>query len=206
MRQCREGDEWLILIGTARLLPGLILLAVWPAVLLTVLLMLWWYAVGIVGWFGGPWIRFHLGRWLSAYLFSWSVVLVLIITALFHANATGVWTRAWFRADGGELRGAPGPLQELKKMGRNKLVMENFDGLGFWLGLALGLINGVALVCYPFLALGRSTTSGKPGATTSIRRQRSTCCRRSTTWPAPAPARHHHLTVNVTTGNTPTGA
>ena len=25
--------------------------------------------------------------------------------------------------------------------------MENFDSLSFWLGLALGLINGVALVC-----------------------------------------------------------
>lgn len=108
----------LILIGTARLLLGLItFVLIWPAVLLTVLLMLWWYAVGIVGWFGGPWIRFHLGRWLGAYLFSWSVVLVLIITALFHANATGVWTRAWFRQMAENCVVHLQTVQELKKMG-----------------------------------------------------------------------------------------
>lgn len=88
----------MLLMGTARLLLGIVtLLLIVPALLLVVIAMVWWHLVGIVGWFGGRRVRMFLGRWLGAYLFSWSVVLLLAVTALFHANATGVWTRSWFR-------------------------------------------------------------------------------------------------------------
>ena len=108
----------MLLIGTARLLLGLVtFVLIWPALVLPTVIMVWWHLVGIVGWFGGRRVRMFLGRWLGAYLFSWSVVLLLAIMALFHANATGVWSRAWFRQAAENCVVQLQTMQDLKKIG-----------------------------------------------------------------------------------------
>lgn len=108
----------MLLIGTGRLLLGLItFVLIWPAMLLNVVAMVWWHVVGIVGWFGGRQVRFFLGRWLGAVPFSWTVVLTLVIAALFHANATGVWSRVWFRQAAENCIVQLQTMDDLKKIG-----------------------------------------------------------------------------------------
>lgn len=77
--------------------------------------------------------------------------------------------------------------------------MEGFDAASFWIGLGLGLINGIALVCFtrswrwaglPPPGAGRPYNVNPP-APANIKPEVPPKA------PPQAPARRHHLTVGV---------
>ena len=77
--------------------------------------------------------------------------------------------------------------------------MDWFDAASFWAGLGLGLVNGIALVCFtrawrwaglPPSGAGRPCNVNPP-APANIRP------RVAPKAPPPAPAKRHHLTVEL---------
>lgn len=100
-----------VLKGIGRVILAIVaFVLIWPSIALVAAVMIWWHAVGAVAWVTGRRGRMFIGRWLGAVPFSWTVVLLLAVTALFHACATGVWTRTWFR------QAADGCLNKLEEM------------------------------------------------------------------------------------------
>ena len=77
--------------------------------------------------------------------------------------------------------------------------MENFDSLSFWLGLALGLINGVALVCFTcsWRWAGLPPAASREGYNINPAPTKHMLPEKAPPGPPPAPSRHHHLTVEL---------
>ncbi len=76
--------------------------------------------------------------------------------------------------------------------------MDGFDAASFWVGLGLGPVNGIALVCFTQAwRWGRAPSSAgrpynvNPPAPANIRP------RVAPKAPPPAPAKRHHLTVEL---------
>ena len=77
--------------------------------------------------------------------------------------------------------------------------MDGFDAASFWAGLALGLVNGIALVCFTraWHWAGLAPSSARrpynvnPPAPANIRPEVAPKA------PPPAPAKRHHLTVEL---------
>ena len=66
--------------------------------------------------------------------------------------------------------------------------MDGFDAASFWVGLGLGLVSGIALVC---LARAGRPYNVNPPAPANIRPEVAPKA------PPPAPAKRHHLTVEL---------
>ena len=77
--------------------------------------------------------------------------------------------------------------------------MEGFDAASFWVGLGLGLVNGIALVCFTRAwrwaglppSSARRPYNVNPPAPANIRPEVAPKA------PPPAPAKRHHLTVEL---------
>lgn len=77
--------------------------------------------------------------------------------------------------------------------------MEGFDAASFWAGLGLGLVNGIALVCFTRAwrwaglppSSARRPYNVNPPAPANIRPEVAPKA------PPPTPAKRHHLTVEL---------
>ena len=70
--------------------------------------------------------------------------------------------------------------------------MAGFDAASFWVGLGLGLVNGIALVCFTraWRWAGRPCNVNLPAPANIMPRVAPKA-------PPPAPAKRHHLTVEL---------